>query len=87
MSMDNNDRRRLMQSIYELGFALVETMLFLDTHPDDVDAIDYYTETKEKYRDAVKQYSDNFGPINGMNMTNDNYWMWVATPMPWEVEE
>jgi spore coat protein JB len=86
-AMNNNDRRRLMQSIYEIGFVLIETMLFLDTHPDDLEAIEYYTENKEKYRDLVKQYSEYYGPINPTNMTNENYWMWVATPMPWEVEE
>lgn len=30
-----NEKAMIMKNIYELGFALVETMLYLDTHPDD----------------------------------------------------
>ena len=29
-----NEKAMIMKNIYELGFALVETMLYLDTHPD-----------------------------------------------------
>ena len=83
----NNDKNRAMCNIYELGFALTEAMLYLDTHPDDKDAIEYYTDTKEKYKNALEKYSDYYGPIDMTNMTNENYWMWVATPMPWEMED
>ena len=71
-------------TIYELGFALVETMLYLDTHPDDAAAIEYYAEIKDKYVQFMKKYSDYYGPLSMEYMVNDNYWMWVATPMPWE---
>ena len=39
-----NEKAMIMKNIYELGFALVETMLYLDTHPDDAAAIEYYAE-------------------------------------------
>ena len=44
-----NEKAMIMKNIYELGFALVETMLYLDTHPDDAAAIEYYAEIKDKY--------------------------------------
>ncbi|MGN0328926.1 MAG: spore coat protein CotJB [Lachnospira sp.] len=81
------DRKALMMNIYELGFVLVETGLYLDTHPDDVQAIEYYMDIKEQYRKYIEKYSDYYGPIDKLHMSGDNYWMWVATPMPWEVEE
>ena len=80
------DKCACMNKIYELGFTLTETMLYLDTHPDDLEAIEFYTEIKEKYSDALRKFADYQGPMNITNMTNDNYWMWVATPMPWEME-
>lgn len=86
-SCKRNDKSRAMCSIYELGFVLTEAMLYLDTHPDDQEAIDYYANMKEKYKDAVDKYSNYYGPVNMTNMTNENYWMWVATPMPWEMED
>lgn len=80
------DKKVLMQNIYELGFVLTETNLYLDTHPDDTEAIEYYTQMKEKYHEYMTKYSDYHGPLDKMHMSNDNYWMWVATPMPWEME-
>lgn len=80
------DQRKTMQSIYELGFIMIETALFLDTHPEDAEALAYYAEMKEKYQEAVRFYNENFGPLNIHSVTNENYWSWVATPMPWEVE-
>ena len=80
-----NEKAMIMKNIYELGFALVETMLYLDTHPDDAAAIEYYAEIKDKYVQFMKKYSDYYGPLSMEYMVNDNYWMWVATPMPREV--
>jgi len=79
------DKRRIMVNIYQLGFALTEAVLFLDTHPSDPEAIEYYNQIKEKYNEAVAIYSDYFGPLLAANVTSENYWMWVATPMPWEL--
>lgn len=80
------DKRGLMQNIYELGFVLTEVNLYLDTHPDDLEAIEYYAQIKDKYRDYMTQYADYYGPLDKLHISNDNYWMWVATPMPWEME-
>lgn len=81
------DKFILMKNIFELGFVLTETNLYLDTHPDDMEAIEYYTQIKEKYSDYMTKYADYYGPLDKLHMSNDNYWMWVATPMPWEMED
>ena len=59
-----NEKAMIMKNIYELGFALVETMLYLDTHPDDAAAIEYYAEIKDKYVQFMKRYSDYYGPLS-----------------------
>ncbi|MFR4337672.1 MAG: spore coat protein CotJB [Lachnospira pectinoschiza] len=41
---------------------------------------------KDKYCDYMTQYADYYGPLDKLHISNDNYWMWVATPMPWEME-
>ena len=43
-----------------------------------------WSEIKDKYVQFMKKYSDYYGPLSMEYMVNDNYWMWVATPMPWE---
>lgn len=80
------DRQALMNEIYQLGFAIVETVLYLDTHPSDSDALNYYNQIKRRYSHVMEMYSREYGPLLNTNVMNDNYWSWVATPMPWEVE-
>ena len=41
--------------VYELGFALLETALFLDTHPDNREALEYYCQIKHRYAQAVEE--------------------------------
>ena len=81
------DRRRAMMRVYELGFVMVETVLFLDTHPQDAEALEYYCTMKEKYHEAVKYYTENFGPLQATNVECGNYWIWASTPLPWEMED
>lgn len=80
------DKHVMMKNIYELGFILTETNLYLDTHPDDIEAIEYYAQIRDEYCDYMTKYADYYGPLDKLHMSNDNYWMWVATPMPWEME-
>ena len=35
------DRARIIQNVYELGFVMTEMLLYLDTHPNDQEAIEY----------------------------------------------
>jgi spore coat protein JB len=86
MLQNGMSEQNVMKLVYELGFAMTETVLYLDTHPDDAEALAYYAEMKEKYHDAVRYYSKNFGPLSSLHVNAENYWSWVMTPMPWEVE-
>lgn len=80
------DKRRCMQNIYELGFVITESILYLDTHPDDTEAIEYYSKMRDEFLKAMDYYAKNFGPLNYFNIESKNYWTWVSTPMPWEVQ-
>ena len=51
-----NEKAMIMKNIYELGFALVETMLYLDTHPDCKEAFIYYKKM-EKMNVRINMYS------------------------------
>lgn len=79
-----NDRQRMMWEIQIYGFALVETNLFLDTHPDDAKAIAFFNETKAKRDAAVAEYEKNYGPITACGMTYQKRFTWVDDPWPWE---
>lgn len=84
--MMSNEQRRLLRTIDEVSFVLDDTVLYLDTHPCDEEAIRHY----EKYRDmrdrAVAEYTRRFGPLTANQVDVKNKWTWVMTPWPWEVE-
>lgn len=80
------DQKRCMQNIYELGFVITESILYLDTHPDDTEAIEYYSQMRDEFLKMMDYYAENFGPLNYFNIESKNYWTWVSTPMPWEVQ-
>ena len=81
------DKKQLKMEVYQIGFMMVETILYLDTHPSDREALSYYNDLKERYYAVMKAYSENFAPLLADRVEADNYWKWVATPMPWEVED
>lgn len=78
------DRQSLMQKIYELGFAMDDMALYLDTHPKDIRALNYYHELYEQYRIVWKEYNNNCAPLTDKTVMNTNYWDWNTSPMPWE---
>ena len=80
------NKSRYIADVYELGFVMVETALYLDTHPDDGEALAFYADMKHQYAEAVRLYNENVGPLSFYHVTNENYCNWVATPMPWEME-
>ena len=40
-------KNQLMKNVYETGFALDEILLYLDTHPTDQEAMNYYYYVKQ----------------------------------------
>lgn len=78
-----NEQMRLMKMIEELSFALDDTRLFLDTHPDDREAIMYYERTMNLRNRAVKDYTMKYGPISQYDINLSRGWTWTECPLPW----
>lgn len=81
------DRKQAMNMVYQTGFALDDAVLYLDTHPTDKKALEYYCMMKAAYKKAYDEYTCNFGPLNARDVKTENdKWNWVKTPWPWELE-
>lgn len=80
-------RAEAMKEVQMYDFALVDTGLFLDTHPDNQAALTFYDETRKKYLEAVEAYEEQFGPLIATDTDVENGWTWVQTPWPWEMED
>lgn len=82
----NND---LLMSIYQTGFAINDLTLYLDTHPDDEEALAYFHELSEKRADALKEFEAEQYPLVLDSVTESNsgdYWHWADAPAPWEAD-
>lgn len=82
----SGEQRRLMQQIFETGFAIDDVILYLDTHPCDQEALAYYESFRKLYAKLTKDYTIHFGPLTVYQVDVENQWTWAKTPWPWEME-
>ncbi len=80
------DRQKALMRVQTYGFALDEAILFLDTHPNNREALDYYHRAHKEYDAAVSLYETNFGPLGAKRVHDIDKWSWVEGCMPWEEE-
>ena len=66
-----------------LSFGIQELALYLDTHPDDTDALELYKAYQKLYADGNKKYEQMCGPLNHMS-ENEGAYKWLNGPWPWE---
>lgn len=89
MNGNNNNGRPdcgdLLYAVQMYGFVLDEARLFLDTHPQDQTALEYYSKYGELYRDAVAKYESSCGPLtaNSPVSTMGGKWRWIDGGWPW----
>lgn len=82
----NESPRTLMQMVYETGFAVDDMVLYLDTHPCDANALNYYQQVVKMYREAVEAYECKCGPLTVEAVNSVNSWTWLTDKWPWEGE-
>ncbi len=80
------DSDKLLLYIDTVSFAINDVVLYLDTHPNDMVALEYYEHYKQARQQAIKDYTTYFGPLTSDMVNIKNGWAWVETPWPWEVE-
>lgn len=82
--MKNMCKEELMKVITQASFALDDTRLFLDTHPNCQEALEYHKKMAKIRQEAWEAYTEKFGPLSFYEIENDDYWTWNKGPMPWE---
>lgn len=82
-----NEQKKLLSRISTCDFILTETALFLDTHPDCSEALDFYKKHLEMRRKAAEEYTEKFGMLRHEDYIGQNKWQWTEGPWPWEFEE
>ena len=79
----SRSKEDLMDIISKVSFALDDTRLYLDTHPDCEKAMDFFKKMQHIRHEAMKEYTENYGAIYGYNMGSCDNWSWNMGDYPW----
>ncbi len=80
-----NSQEEALFNLNQIQFAMHDLNLYLDVYPNDKDIINRFTYYKNTYNTLLKQYQDQYGPLN-INSVKDNApFEWVKDNFPWEV--
>ena len=80
--MSNKDQ--MLKDISIVDFVLVELMLYLDTHPFDRNAMDYFNHYSKMKNQMIKEFSQKYFPLTKDLAESNKEWRWGAAPLPWE---
>ena len=72
-----------LTELQTLGFVIQELALYLDTHRDDMEAIEMYQQYQRLYNEGTKKYEKMCGPLNHFSESQGEY-KWLNDPWPWE---
>lgn len=82
--MSQMSQAQLLHFIDMVSFQVVDTQLFLDTHPQDAEAIKNFNYYSDLRKSAMETYASLYGPLTIDTANPTNYWAWAKTPWPWE---
>ena len=79
------EQKKLLAYINEISFSQYDLMLYLDTHPEDSEAIAYFEKNNQSYQEALHAYTKAYGPLTLSHAYHPkDYWNWVEQPWPWQ---
>ncbi len=79
-----SERMTLLNKIQAYAFAAYDWNLYLDTHPDDKEAIMMFRKMVDKAEGLKMEYQSKYGPLTAAASKNTERWDWLDNPWPWE---
>lgn len=83
-----NEQEKMKRRISALAFAAHELVLFLDTHPNNTQALMLLDKYRRWQDEATAEYEKKYGKL--ILTVNDaggpDSWNWLESPWPWEQE-
>lgn len=82
--MSKMEQKNLLFYIDAVSFAALDASLYLDTHPEDTEALEYFHHFNKARQQALHEYAVRFGPLTLNGAQADDTWKWATQPWPWE---
>ena len=84
--MLSKEGMRMLNDISIVDFVLVDLSLYLDTHPFDQEAMEYFNHYVRIKNKMSRDFSMRFFPLTKDLAESNKEWRWGAAPLPWEGE-
>ncbi len=92
------ERLQMLKEIDEISFVVNDLILYLDTHPQDANALSEFSKAAVKRKQLLQEYANQYEPLtqncicvetNNQSQTNTKYlgekhFTWLDGPLPWE---
>ena len=79
-----SNQEQLLHDIGIVNFVLVELTLYLDTHPHDRNAMEYFNHYNKMRNQMEREFSQKYYPLNLSLVECGSEWSWGSAPLPWE---
>lgn len=80
------NQEQLLRDIGIVSFVVTELTLYLDTHPYDRNAMEYFNHYNRMKNQMEREFSQKYYPLNISLVECSKDWSWGAAPLPWEGE-
>ena len=77
-------KEQLLKDIGIVDFVLVELVQYLDTHPFDRNAMEYFNHYSRMKNQMEKEFSQKYFPLRKDLAESNKEWRWGMAPLPWE---
>ena len=84
MNNSSSEQSRMLKDISIIDFTLVELNEYLDTHPHDRQAMEYFNHYARIKNQMARDFSARYFPLTADMSTDTREGNWVLSPMPWE---
>lgn len=81
-----NDKERMLHRVRIAFFKMTEAALYLDTHPNDSQALTYMEAASMEFEEAKGAYAKTYSPLTLCDGISKDSWAWTASPWPWQME-
>lgn len=78
------ERDALLRKITILDFMALDLHLYLNTHPNDCEALRMYNDVVDMVSQLRCRYEEEAGPLVSYRSQGKKGWEWECGPWPWQ---
>ena len=73
-----------LNELMSIDFVVKELALYMDTHPEDMEAFATFKDFLKLAKEARKRYVEKYGPVTHRDMVVMKNYSWIDNPWPWD---